>query len=614
VRATGSSARLSQYGDTDDYRGGQLSAYLGARLRSGWGALTFNHQDATGQPMQYFTITANPAGSFPAATGPATRVSGIQYDSDPKGLRRAVFGPNAGAIDHAVQNSLKLRLGYSITPGLEASALAAGWTDTSTTSDRTFLRDVDGNPIWQGRVTDGIETFNVPPTAFAPNTREETHLQLGATVKTRRAAGWNGAVIGSQYRIVRDPSRQANNPDPVAAAGGPGTVTRRDGTGWNTLEAQATYTPSDGDFTHGRHALTFGVHRNAYTLKNIVDDASDWRSTETTLNQRYRGETQVVALYAQDAWRLTNQVKLTLGWRQEWFRTFDGEQLARLGACTVTAAAMCNANPDGTFNKVVPYPTRNLAGASPKASVTWTASGHFLLRASYGRGVRFPNVEELYNGTVTATSVTLSDPSLEAERSNALEVSGETYWKRQTLRTTLFHDAVRDAILRQSNGLVTPSITNVSNADLVRTSGVEVVWTARDVGVHGLSLEANAAFTRSKVAENAKDPDSVGKYWLRVPKVRSNVLVAYRPIQKWMGSLGWRYQGRAYNDVYNLDINPHVYGGVSEINQADVRVSYRPQARIEMAVGMDNITGNHAYVAHPYPGRTLFVELRSWSR
>ena len=297
-----------------------------------------------------------------------------------------------------------------------------------------------------------------------------------------------------------------------------------------------------------------------------------------------------------------------------WFRTFDGEQLARLGTCTVTATAACNANADGTFNKVVLYPTRNLSGESPKASLTWTASDHFLLRASYGRGVRFPNVEELYNGTVTATSVTLSDPSLEAERSNAFELSGETYWKRQTLRTTLFHDAVRNAILRQSNGLVTPSITNVSNADLVRTSGIEVVWTARDVGVHGLSLEANAAFTRSKVAENAKDPDSVGKYWLRVPKVRSNVLVAYRPFEKWMGSLGWRYQGRAYNDVYNLDINPHVYGGVSEINQADVRVSYRPQARIEMAVGMDNITGNHAYVAHPYPGRMLFVELRSSSR
>jgi len=612
---TGYGERFSQYGDTHNYRGGQLSAYLGARLDSGpWGALTFNHQDSISHPLQYYTVSADASGAFPFVAGPATPVTGIRYDTDPKANRRAVFGPNAGAIDHAVQDSLKLRFGYAFMPDLEASGLVAGWTDNSNMSDRTFLRDSANNEVWQGRVTDGVNTFNIPPIALARSTREETHLQLGATLKTRRAAGWNASLIASDYLIVRDPARQANNPDPVAAAGGPGTVTRRDGTGWNTLEAQATYTPSDGDFGHGRHALTFGVHRNAYTLKNVVDDASDWRGAETTLNQRYRGETQVIALYAQDAWKLRDDLKVTFGWREEWFRTFDGEQLVHVATCTVAPGAVCDPIGDGMFNKIVPYPSRTLAGESPKASLTWTATNHLLVRASFGRGVRFPNVEELYNGTVTATSVTLSDPNLKAERSNAYELSSEMFWSRHTLRATLFHDDIRDAILRQSDITVTPSITNVSNADLVRTSGVEFAWTARDVGIRGLSCEASGALTSSKVAENAKDPASVGKYWLRVPKTRANALVAYRPTAQWMGSVGWRYQGRAYNDVYNLDINPNVYGGVSEINEADVRLSYRPQPKVELAVGIDNVTDHHAYVSHPYPGRTLFIELRSFSR
>jgi iron complex outermembrane receptor protein len=612
---TGYAQRFSsQYGESDDFTGGQLSAYVGTRFKSGWGALTFNRQDATSQPMQYFSILANDAGVFPAAPGPATLVTGIRYDIDPKTLRRAVFGANSGAIDDTVQNSLKLRLGYAFTPELEASALLAGWKNDTRNSNRTFLRDAAGNEVWQGRVTDGTHTFNIPATAFAPSTREETHRQLGFTLRTTRSQGWNASAAASEYRILEDPARQARAPDPVAAGGGAGTVTRRDGTGWNTLEVQATYAPSEGDLLGGRHALTFGAHRNAYTLDNVVNNASDWRIDETTLAQRYQGGTEVFAFYAQDAWQLADDVKLTLGWRGEWFRTHDGEQLARVAACRPDAGATCQPNGDGTFNKVVAYGERTLSGQSPKVSLSWTASDHLLLRASFGHGVRFPNVEELYNGTVTATSVTLSDPDLEAERANALELSAEASWSRQTLRTSLFHDDVHDAILRQSNNTVTPSVTNVSNQDLVRTTGIEVAWSARDVGVRGLSVEANGALTRSKVIRNAKDPETEGKYWLRVPKARANVIAAYRPSARWMGSVGWRYSDAAFNDVYNLDVNPDVYGGISRVNQLDLRLSHKPVARLELAVGMDNVTDQDAFQSHPLPGRTLFVQVRTSSR
>jgi outer membrane receptor protein involved in Fe transport len=83
--------------------------------------------------------------------------------------------------------------------------------------------------------------------------------------------------------------------------------------------------------------LILGVHRNAYTLTNVVNNADDWRHDETTLAQRYRGETEVLALYVQDAWQLRDDLKLTLGWRGERFRTFDGEQLARVASCAAEA-------------------------------------------------------------------------------------------------------------------------------------------------------------------------------------------------------------------------------------------------------------------------------------
>ena len=289
ARITGYRQRFELYGDAADYDGHQLSAFVGSRLDSGlWYSLSANRQNSTSQPMNYYTVTANAAGVFPAVTGAAVPVTGIQYDEDPKGLKRAVFGASGGAIDHTVQDTLKLKLGYEFTPEIVASAMLGGWTNDTRNSNRSFLRDAAGATVWSGRVTDGTNTFNVPLSAFAPSNRDETHRHGGITLKTKYATGWNGSIVYSNYRIVSDIARQANLPEDQAANGGAGSWTRRDGTGWNTFEVQAAYRPSEGDFTGGRHALTFGVHRNAYLLDSPTTNATDWRTTETTLSQRYR--------------------------------------------------------------------------------------------------------------------------------------------------------------------------------------------------------------------------------------------------------------------------------------------------------------------------------------
>jgi iron complex outermembrane receptor protein len=611
ARVTRANQTLTQYGEDYAPDSSQISTYVGGRIKGGlWAAVSYNHQDSTSQPMQFFAVTANDAGQFPAAPGAAVPVTGIVYDTDPKNLKRALFGASGGAIDHTKQDSLKARLGYTFARHLEVSGLVAGWQNDTANSNTTFLRDAGGGEVWQGRVTDGVNTFNVPATALAPSVRDEKHRQLGITVRSRRPLGWNASLIASEYRILDDASRQANSPDPVAAGGGVGTVTHRDGTGWTTLEAQAIRTPSSG----GRHTVTFGAHRNAYLFENLVNNSTDWRLNETNLSQLFTGRTAIHALYGQDVVRLTEALKLTVGWRAEHFETWEGSQVVRVASCTAGNGAVCLPNGDGSFNKSVAYPRRTLTGQSPKASLTWIVNRNLLLRSSYGRGVRFPNVEELYNGTVTATSVIMSDPNLRAERANAVEISAETYWTRHVLRTTFFYDDIRDAILRQSDTTVTPSVTNVSNVDRVRTPGLEIVWVTQDFIAPGLSVDANLTLADSKIVENAKDPASVGKYWLRVPKTRGNVTVAYRPTEKWLGSVGYRHQGKAYNDVYNLDVNGNVYGGFSTVDQMDLRVSYKPIPKAEIAFGIDNVTNSHSYQSHPLPGRTLFMELRVASR
>jgi iron complex outermembrane receptor protein len=102
----------------------------------------------------------------------------------------------------------------------------------------------------------------------------------------------------------------------------------------------------------------------------------------------------------------------------------------------------------------------------------------------------------------------------------------------------------------------------------------------------------------------------VGKWWLRVPRTRATLQANWRANDQWLLAAGYRHEGRAYNDVYNADINPDAYGGVSRVDQLDVRAACKLGKQLEVALGVNNATDQHAYQFHPYPGRTLFAELR----
>jgi iron complex outermembrane recepter protein len=102
----------------------------------------------------------------------------------------------------------------------------------------------------------------------------------------------------------------------------------------------------------------------------------------------------------------------------------------------------------------------------------------------------------------------------------------------------------------------------------------------------------------------------VGKWWLRVPRSRATLQASYRPTPAWMVSAGLRHEGRSYNDTYNLDIQPQVFGASSKINQLDLRAACKVNTLLELALGVNNLTDQRAFAFHPFPGRTVFAELR----
>jgi iron complex outermembrane receptor protein len=596
VRTTAFGENFDEYGARDDYSGYQASAFFGDRFDDGaWLTLAANRQDSTGHPMQYFTIAANPAGQFPTvpSTVTPTPVTGVVFDTDPFGNRRAVFGANAGAIDHTTQNQWKLRGGYALTDWLEAEGFVAEWRNDTENENRTFMRDSAGHPVWQGPVlADGV-VFDVPVTAFAPSTREERHLQWGTTLRTTRDTGWNGSAVFSEYRIREDFTLQANDPDPVAAAGGPGTNSERDGTGWTTFELQGVYTPGAGDWTDGAHTLAFGYHRNDYELESPVYNTTDWRTRSGILAQDARGETSLQALYAQDAWALADRWVLTLGVRYEDWEASDGFQFVK------------GLEPQH-------YPARSVSKWSPKASLAFRPRDEWQVRLSAGRGVRFPTVAELFLGTVTSRQITRNDPDLAPEVSDAVDLSVEYQPAFGSVRVSLFQDDVRDTIWNQVNVFVFPSVNTVQNIDRVRTRGVETAFGIEGVGIDTLALEGSIAYTSSRILQNDNHPDYVGNRWPRVPDWRGNLQAVWRPSPSWLASLGFRYSGKTFGRLENDDIDGDTYGGISRVRSWDGRVAYTTANGAELAIGIDNITDDRSYQSHPYPSRTAFAEVR-WS-
>jgi len=573
------------YGLKDHYDNNQQSVYLGNRWDALALAVSMNRLAYHSHPMSYATssLSSTSAGSAPVVTG-AVR------DRSPEGADRIVLG--ATGIQKGIQENFKLKAAYDLSSELEVDAVLAVWRNDYRVSNRTLLRDSAGNEVWRpatGSLNVNIDGSRYAVPTMAPSKGKDEHYQWGTRLRTTHQTGWNHSVQLSAYDLHKDGSRQASVSDPFAAAAVPGSDSRRDGTGWTTFELQSTYTPEEPG-----HALTFGYHRNSYKLENRVYALSNWNdvSSRTAETENYLGKTEVQALYVQDAWTFDPEWVATFGVPLERFRAFDGSQMGRSGAVQER------------------YAGRTASGVSPKLSLSHFASDDWLLRASFGRGVRFPTVSELFQGTVRPDTIVVNDPGLKPERSNAVELTAIRELGSSSLRVSLFQDDIRDTIFRQNQdigGGVT--VQTVQNVGRVRTRGIEFAYTGRDLLVPGFGLQASLALNRSKTLSNAADPSSEGKHFPRIPTVRASVLASYEH-GAWTGSVGVRHSGTMYNSLDNSDVVSNTFGGQSRFTVADLKVLHRFDKHTALALGVDNVSDKRYYTYHPYPGRTAYTELQ----
>ncbi len=576
------SQHFDLYGMDKDLQGSQQTASIGDKVGNVSFLIGADHLENTSQPMQFATLkpSATPAGSG------YTHVNGAQPYIDQYGQPGLIVGTSAEGSVKLVQDQFKLKLAYDITPTLQAGFSMSYWNRRYDSRNDTLLYDDAGRPVYAGRVDIGGQAYTIDPGAMADSNGRSESALYGLSLKTRHAQGWNYSLNVSSFALMSDTQRTASLAGPND---GPGTLASNRGSGWKTLEAQASYTPAG--HTPGSHHLVLGYHFDRYRLDSDSFATDNWQTGAAgALAQAFQGTTSTQALYAQDAWLLAPRWTLTTGLRYEQWRAYQGSRA------------------DG--GSTLDYAPRSRNALSPKASLAYELSRTLTLRASLGKAYRFPTVSELFQGSVVSGAIINNDPNLKPESTLSKELALDWDAGVGQVRMALFQDDVKDTLYSQTDTTVYPNVTNIQNIDKVRNRGVELDFQGYDVGVQGLDLTLGAGYTQSTILENSRSPETEGNLFPRVPRWRLNAAATWHFNQDAALTVAGRYSGRQYNTLTNTDVNPDTYGGSSTFLIVDARLNYRWNQHVEASLGVNNIFNKQAFIYHPYPGRTVLAELK----
>ena len=583
VSAGYSSQPNSLYGSSRTFNSWNSSASIGSKAGDWSFWINLNRTRSEGQPLTFATVMQS--AGVPGVAGVPVRgaVAGFNTTNQPW----YVLG--AGTQYDTQQDHVKIKLAYDITPTLRASYTLGWWQNNSSGRPESYLTGPNGQPVYSGPINIAGKSYTLAPTTFGLSNDSQTHTMHGVSLKSNTRETFDWELSASLYDYGKDQQRVPTVAMPAAVLGGTGTLQDQSGTDWNTLAAKGTWRQQG---LQGAHIVDFGIGRDAYKLNiNKYNVLGDWLSgpanTQSVVSQ-VGGRSETRYLWAQDSWKITPKWKAVLGMRWEDWAASNG----------YTASATSQLG----------YAKRSEEHLSPKAALAYQLSSDTTLKASLGRAVRFPTVGELYGATSGGALSFINNPNLKPERSWTSELSAEKDLGNGLLRATLFHERTKDALYSQ---LIPGTTTSaVQNVDQVRTTGLELAYSAQSVWVRGLDLGASLTFADSTIVANAANPASVGKWQPRVPRWRATAYATYQPNDRWALTVAARYSGRQYSQLDNSDVNANTYMGASKYFTMDLRARYQISKQASAAFGIDNVNNAQYWNFHPYPQRTYTASLR----
>lgn len=503
-------------------------------------------------------------------TQPTAGITGWSYTTDREGNTRYLIGDKGDNEWWDDNITLKAGFDFSKTSKINLSFMRTRY-EYNYDDPNTYLRDAAGNPVWSyGAIKES--SFLSGSGAREQNVYSLSYETEISSVKAKLSLG----LVDQEKNWYTTPGSTATR------SGGPGKVSNTPSKGYN----------ADLQFTiplFERHIFTMGGSLRHGEADGKEHNLTDWKdeTSTTTLAYQSKGKDRTYALFIQDEIMILGNLTVYLGFRQDWWETYDGY-----------------ANQVGIADYPKNYESRSASSFSPKAAVVYKPFEKTTLRTSVGKAFRPPTLYELYT-TWTLFGVTYAgNTDLKPETTTSWDIGIEQgLWKGAKIRATYFENYMEDLIYGKT---VSPTYQEFINAGKAESKGVELEAEQRfDIG---LRLFANFTYNNVKMKENIAKPKTEGKRLTDVPERMFNVGAEFEK-GPFFASLIGRYVSKRYGDDENKDTVNKVYTSWDPYFVADAKVSYKITKWATASLSVDNVFNRDYFAYYKAPGRSWFGEI-----
>jgi iron complex outermembrane receptor protein len=585
VSVTEAFQTFKQFKTDETYNTKQAAALLGGRNEAMSWRLMFNHQDAHTQPRAFGTGST------------VTPYPYIKKDGSNGG-----YYLGANSILHGVSDNINAKLKFDLNRDTQLSLSSGVFMGNTDASAQTYMSN--------GFCATGAGPCNTLASGVYGYKQE--HWVNGIGLKSDTRGEWDYELNLSNVRYANDIQRTAGylNNDGSAVNNNTsykGTVRDMSGTNWTNFDAKGIYRPIDAP----AHQISFGYHQDYTKLVNITNNVTDWQNTTTaaSLSAQAKGVNETKAVWAQDAYKASENVRYTVGGRYETWVSHDGGVYA-------------------SSTNALNQPTVSANHFSPKLAALFDLKDGGLLNLSLANAYRFPTVGELYSVTTCttgcggATAAYSPNPGIiKPENVNAFEAAYSKSVDNVSYRASFFAEDTKDALISQY-GYVNPAQPNGlysywMNVTKVRSRGLELSSNIEKFMSNKLDLFSAITWVDSVIAANdgygygTGSPKSVvGNKTPGVSPLRIKFVATYRPDEQLSVALGGSYQKQFYSTIDNNDVNPNTYQGFEGYTLFDLKVRYKVDKNLTASLGVDNLTNRNYFLYHPFPQRTFIGNLK----
>lgn len=286
------------------------------------------------------------------------------------------------------------------------------------------------------------------------------------------------------------------------------------------------------------HQAQFDVEHRTNFDPNTYASLGSYTNITETGNWNDSQNRDISALFVQDIWDITPDVRLIAGYRYDQYSDFG-------------------------------------KSVNPRASVSWEFIEDYTLSAAYGKAFRAPNFAELYNINNPAI---VGNTELEPEKIETYEVSlnGQLN-KRNQFKITSFRNHINNLIEKDSSSVY-------QNTGKLNVNGVELEYSSRLID--GSSFDVNYTY---QFAEN-ENTDEIQHH---IPMHKANAGFNYRYSQFIGAYLGLSYNGslsKKGDDAYDEK-------SLREKTTLDAAINYSNQAdTLELSASIYNLLNEKTYV------------------